>query len=471
MVTALPVETLTRLFRDWPQPVADGLTARVDVPPALQELMAGHGSRRVRSAVAGHARLDPAIRNRLLSDPDWRVRLRVVSTRAQQPPLSEEALIRLMTALLDPPDDPLMTDDEVFEELFSADWKRVFVAARHPDPRVRRFATSYAWHDDLRPLLADPDPDVAAAAAAAIAEHQRIMEPIDLPKQHCHAFWWVLMRPLSRALAEQVAASDDLDAVESVAANTTTPPHVVALLSQHPHPRIRAVIAGRADLAAEHVAAMATDPAPAVRSVIATRAGLTAAQIVTLAADPDDVVRTAVATHAYLSEEERKILAGDAGLDTHQALRWAGADNPRLRRRAAQHPGLPVETVAALRTDPDPAVRTSLALHHPGAPGELLLRCYLDGRNRATLLALPQFPRSGLSRFADHPDPHVRLLAARDPGADPAVIGHLTTDPDPLVRKAMARCPRIPTDRLAACSTTLSWPPTPPPTRCSTGNP
>ena len=289
-----------------------------------------------------------------------------------------------------------------------------------------------------------------AAAAVAVAERERLMEPADLPQHHCHAFWWVLQRPLSSALAEQVVASDDLNAVRSVAVNATTPPHLIQILSQHPHTKIRTGIAGRVDLTAEQVAALATDPAPAVRTVVATRIGLTIEQIAALIADPDDAVRTTAATHAYVSEQQRAILAGDADLDADQAARWSRSENPRLRRRAAQHPDLPDEMVAVLTADPDMEVRTNLALNHPSAPGELLMRCYLNDQNRTRLLALPQFPRTGLSRFADHTDPHVRLLVALDPDADPAVIGHLAADPHPCVRTAMARCPRISADQLTA---------------------
>lgn len=439
-----------RLLRDWPEPVATGLGARNVLPLALQAQMASHAMRRVRLAVAGYPRLTPAIRDRLLDDPDWRVRLRVLTRRKQQPPLSDEALVRLMTDLLDPPEDLPFTDYELFDEVFSADWNRVSIAARHPDPRVRRFATTYAWRDDLQFLQSDPDPQVAAAAAASIAEHTRLMQPADLPGQHCHAFWRVLHRPLSRALAEQVAAGDDVEAIRTIATNPTVTPTIVDMLSRHRDAEVRAGIAGREDLTSAQVAALLTDPSPAVRAVIAIRTGLTHQQVAALTADPDDAVRLAVATHAYVSEEERAVLAGIADLDPDQALLWASSDNPRLRRRAAQRPDLPAETVAALAADPDAGVRANLASNHPDAPGELLLSCYLENRNRTSLLALPQFPRSGLSRFADHADPHVRLLTARDPDADPTVIAHLTTDPHQCVRKAMARCPRLPTDKITA---------------------
>ncbi|MEV8517602.1 hypothetical protein [Dactylosporangium sp. NPDC051484] len=446
---AVPLDMLVRLLRGWPEPVAAGLQARATLPVTLQERMANHELRRVRCAVVGYERLDPVIRDRLLSDLDWWVSTWAF-TRSKQPPLPDEALIRLMTNLLDPPDDMPFTNYELFEELFFADWNRIFVAARHPDPRVRRFAVPYAWRDDLRFLLTDPDSEVAAAAASSIAEHERLMKPADLSEHHCHGFWWVLQRPLSKALAEQVAASDDVEAVQAVASNPTLPPNVVEILSHHAEAEVRATIAGRADLAAEQVAAFAADLYPAVRVVVATRAGLTGEQVAALAADPDDAVRMAVATHAYVSEEERAVLDGNADLDPDQVLPWARSNNPRLRRRAAQRPDLPPDMVDLLAVDPDAEVRANLALNHPGAPSELLLNCYLDDQSRTRLLALPQFPRTGLSRFADHADPHVRLLVARDPDTDPAVIGHLTTDPHPWVRRVMARCPRLPTDRLTA---------------------
>lgn len=446
----MPVDVLVRLLHDWPEPVSGGLWTRVALPLALQERMAGHGLRRVRSAVAGYARLDPKIRDRLLSDPDWRVRALAFACRKQQPPLPDEALIRLMTDLLDPPDDVPIASHELFETLFLADWSRVFIAARHPDPRVRRFVVPYARRDDLQLLRTDSDPRVAAAAAASIADQGRLMEPADLPKQHCHALWSVLQRPLSRALAEQVAASDDVEAVRYITGNPTIPLDVVEMLSHHPDIEVRARIAGRADLTAERVAAFAADPDPSVRAVVATRTGLTGEQIAVLAADPDDAVRMAVALHAYVSEEERKVLAGSIDLDPERARSWARSENPRLRRRAARRPDLPPETVALLAADLDAGVRANLALYHPGAPSELLLSCFLENRDRTMLLSLPQFPRSGLSHLANHADPRVRVLVARDPDADPTVIEHLTTDPHWYVRKAMARCPRLPVGRITA---------------------
>jgi hypothetical protein len=67
---------------------------------------------------------------------------------------------------------------------------------------------------------------------------------------------------------------------------------------------------------------------------------------------------------------------------------------------------------------------------------------------RLRLLTLPGFPTEGLAALADDPDPVVRRLVARDPAADPAVVDRLTGDPDPAVRRAMAGCPRLPVGRI-----------------------
>ncbi|GLW35667.1 hypothetical protein [Actinoplanes regularis] len=82
------------------------------------------------------------LRERLLSDPDRHVRTWAFASREH--PLPEEALIRVMTDLLDLPDDMPFLDHELFEEMFFADRNRILVVARHPDPRVRRFAVPYA---------------------------------------------------------------------------------------------------------------------------------------------------------------------------------------------------------------------------------------------------------------------------------------------------------------------------------------
>jgi hypothetical protein len=88
-----------------------------------------------------------------------------------------------------------------------------------------------------------------------------------------------------------------------------------------------------------------------------------------------------------------------------QSVRWASSVNILLRRRAAADPRLPADLVATLAQDADLGVRVLLAQHHPAAPSALLLRSFreYDGRGRALLLAMPNFPTTDLARLADDP--------------------------------------------------------------------
>lgn len=439
----MPADALLHLLRARPDALGRGIFGRATLPKPVQEAMAVHPSRKIRSALAGHPDADLVLRAALLTDDDWLVRLNVLTAR-DHPPLPADALIRVMSEACDLTAESLLTAPEFFEEILFAPPSRLDFAARHPDPRVRLHVT-YARSEML---LDDPDPQVATAAAEAHTERNRPRVPADLPQQHCHAFWTTLHLPLSRELAEQVVASGDLEAMASVAANPTTPPDLIETLSRHPHGPIREALTHQ-DLIPEQVRRLAHDADPTVRRAIATRPGLPDDLIRSLAADPDQAVRTAIEEYAYVDDDDRAALELSE-TDLPRAIRWARSDNPRLRRRSAAVPGLPSDLVAILTDDPDPAVRRELATNHPDAPGELLLRCFLEGQARHVLPARPRFPVHGLARFADHEDPQVRRLALRDPALDPSVAERLTRDRSERVRTAAARCPLLPADRIAA---------------------
>ncbi|MFC4068304.1 hypothetical protein [Actinoplanes subglobosus] len=436
---SVPADALVRLLRDWPDALTSGLHGRARLPMPLQEAMAGHPSRLVRSALGRHPDVNPALRVRLLADDDSRVRLSALEGR-HRPPLPPDALEQVLSGACEPPPDGWLTVDEYFEEIFFGDVGRIRAAAQHPDPRVRRQAASRK--PEL--LLDDPDPLVAAAAA----ERHRPRVPADLPGQHCHMFWVVLHMPLSRELAEQVVASGDVQAMRSVGANPTTPADLVETLSRHADAGVRAAVTDQ-DLTADQVRRLAGDPDPSVRGGIAHRADLPDDLVRRLAADPDPEVRRILAEWALVSDDDRAALILPE-IDLPRAIRWARSDNPRLRRRAASVTGLPTDLVAVLADDPDAVVREKLATTHPEAPGELLLRCFLEGHARQEVLARPQFPFDGLARFATHDDPRIRALALHDPALDPATADLLTRDPDDQVRVAAVRCPRLPADRLTA---------------------
>ncbi|MET0415005.1 MAG: hypothetical protein ABW022_03155, partial [Actinoplanes sp.] len=443
--SSAPVAVLLRLIEAAPVEACEGLQDRSDLPAAVQEAMARHAVHRVRATLAGHPRVEPRLRRLLLADPEWQVAVRAFGSPGQ-PPLSDDELNDLLGRIVDP-GYTWFSPEELWDELWTAmgyGGRLHRLAAVHPDPRVRRHAArSAGWIDasSRDALLADPEPEIRAVAAAAVAEERRVLGPADLPAQHGHAYWAALQRPLSRAAVDQVLAGGDAASLSYLGPNPSTPPDVVEALLRHDHTDVRRRLAGRS--------------------------GLTREQLLRLAADPEIEVRTAVSVHPGLTERDRAGIAistagGHYGSrrecrsDGHDfvdervpplddALRWADSVNPLLRRRAARHPELPVRA-----DDPDLGVRVLAALHNPGAPPSLVLRCYLeyDGCGRRRLSTLPQFPTDGLAAHAGHPDPAVRRLAALDPHADPALIDRLRADPDPAVRQAVAECPRLPAPRI-----------------------
>jgi hypothetical protein len=450
------IEVLLRLVRTWPECVCGGLRSRRELLPPVRDAMLHHPSARIRGALATHPQVDPLARAQLLSDPEWRVRVRAFGRPGQQP-LRDDALVGLLAQLDGPPSDMPLTREELIGDLLDAtgyDRRIVQLAAVHIQPGVRRFAAGFlSWLDEHSrvALLEDAVPDVRAAAAASVAYEQQVMEPADLPGQHCHAFWMVLQRPLSRALIDHVLASGDTDALHVMGKNPTVPPDVVETLLHHPDPSVRQGIADRLDLTGDQILRLAIDPAVEVRTAISTHPGLTERQ----RADIDIDVTTVVGDGHYGTADTRcrSIPNPDGPVpQLADALLAAGSVNPLLRRRAARNAELPADVVAVLADDPDLGVRVLLAQHHPAAPAALLLRCYLDyhccGRDRLSELA--QFPTEGLARFADDPDPAVRRLVALDPHAEPELVDRLSTDPDATVRQAMASSPRLPAQRIIA---------------------
>ncbi|MEV8533576.1 hypothetical protein [Streptomyces sp. NPDC051211] len=315
-------------------------------------------------------------------------------------------------------------------------------------------------------LLADADEDVRERAQRQARYQDSAWVERELPDRSCHARWDILMyRALSRAVVDTVLTAPVAERErEAIAGNPSLHSDVVVLLSTDPDPAVREAIAHRADLGPAERRALAADPDPRVRERIARRADLGPAERRALAADPDPKVRLALSVHPELSEEERAeidyeiptdecfYLEAEPSVprDPQDVRRDASSAHPLLRRKAATDRSLPPDLVARLAVDDDLGVRVLLAQHHPDAPASLLLRSFLEynGHERAHLTTRPNFPTTGLSAFADHDDPEVRALAARDPQAAPATVERLTRDPDPAVRAALARHPNLPQPRL-----------------------
>lgn len=441
---AAPDHLLLRILADGPPAARMALCGDRDLPEPVVDALVSHPDQRARAVFASSPHADPVQRGRLVDDPEWLVRAHLAEGPAhhREPwprPLPDEAVVHMFT-----------TYDN---ELLSGLYRQVSTELRHrmpthPEAKVRRAGVG-SWSGlpaEVRAsLLDDPDPGVRESAHESASLHAQHEDPSwverELPDHSCHARTHLLMHcALSRAVIDSVlTAPVGKEDRAMIASNPGLPPDVVVLL--------------------------AGDPDPDVREDIARHPGLGPAERAALAVDPDPKVRLAVSVHPALTESERAAIdyvvpEGDAvgflpdlspPRDPAAVRLKALSCHPLLRLHAALDHHLPPDLLALLATDPDLGVRVTLAQNHPDAPAAFLLDCFLEytGRDRAELLTRPGFPTVGLAAYAEHEDPAVRALAARDPEAAPDLVDRLTRDPDPAVRAALARHPNLPASRLA----------------------
>ncbi len=125
----------------------------------------------------------------------------------------------------------------------------------------------------------------------------------------------------------------------------------------------------------------------------------------------------------------------------------ASSANPLIRRSVARALHLPSDVVDLLARDEDRVVRLFLTESCDDAPADLLLDVWtwwsgsfsFPGRPRNH----PRFPRDGLLRFADDPQPRLRLLALDDPASSADLVERFSRDPDSEVRARAAEDPRL----------------------------
>ncbi|MFD7322445.1 translation initiation factor 2 [Streptomyces sp. NPDC059875] len=439
---ATPVDVLLRLLEP-PYEAAWSAVCRWrrELPEEVVDAILAHPKPRVRGALARNPHVPGEVRGRVVDDEDWLVRACLSDGPGEDawPRYLPDRVIERMHATYDG------------QELQSLAFSRQvpfgsrLAFATHPTPAVRTYGTGMWRHlseERRAALLADPDPDVRASAermAARVAaeddaeEMERQLRALPGTRSHAHGHILVNCR-LSRAVVDELLRERQDDDLWCLAHNYSTPPDVVAHVARVGGPKSRLEVAERKDLPREVVDLLARDPDPAVRTAVSVRPELTEDE------------RAAV---DYVVEP---LSLGELGEDPYRApLSHARSAHPLLRRRVAHNPELPAELVELLAADDDLGVRVLLAQYHPGAPPELLLRCYLEytGRYRDRLLDLPQFPSRGLgARFGTAEDPAVRLLATRDPALDPSVADMLTRDPDARVRAGATRNPALPQERL-----------------------
>ena len=463
-----PQDILLRLLAEGPPAVRMVLCRDRILPDAVVDAVIEHPDNHTRSFFARNPHVDPAQRARLLHDPDWFVRAHLAEgPRSPFPhrprPLPDETIVHMIISY-----DREHLGGLGFHQQMSIGLIRSMPT--HPVAQVRHWGVG-GWRqlpaDTRAALLADPDDEVREQAQQLAREEDPEWVQSTLPDRSCHARTDMLLhQALSRAVVNGVlTAPAGPEDKAMIARNPSLPADVVVLLSADPDPEVRGTIARRADLGAAERRVLVADPDPEVRREVACHPDLDPAERHALGTDPDPKVRLAVSVHPALSEEERARIAYEVPMDQdfvrRHALRtsddpetvrrYADSGHPLLRRRTAVDHTLPRDLVERLADDDDLGVRVLLAQNHPDAPAPLLLRSFLEytGSERAYLTTRPNFPTSGLATFADHEDPEVRVLAARDPETDPSTVERLTHDPDPAVRAALARHPNLPQPRLA----------------------
>ncbi|XVU21296.1 hypothetical protein ACQPZJ_28980 [Actinoplanes sp. CA-054009] len=152
--------------------------------------------------------------------------------------------------------------------------------------------------------------------------------------------------------------------------------------------------------------------------------------------------------------------------DVTTALWWIGAlhedadamrqlaASPKLlvRRSVARAPRLPADVAAALSRDEDRIVRLFLAESCDDAPPEMLLEVAAWWEGSLSFPGRPHthpnFPREGLLRYADDPNPRMRILALADPASTSAHAEQFSFDPDPIVRRAAVEDHRLSPESL-----------------------
>ncbi|MFF3753136.1 hypothetical protein ACFYYH_22150 [Streptomyces sp. NPDC002018] len=415
MNPAAPVGVLLRLLAlDDGDRVARLLSLRRTLPDRVAEAMLAHPHRGVRFALAESSAADPGLRARLLDGPASdaiAVAFGPRPYRTQVPPLPQWAYERLLNH----------EQDLVRYETVNSPTVPGHVLVRlagHEDPGFRLTACRRVWHgltDDRRTaLLGDAHPAVRTTASLQVMHEneERTAELVETLADDWRLGDVMEHGLLGRALAERLL--DEGRLLARLARNPTFPAGLAERLADHEDPAVRLAVSARPGLSEEERAA------------------------IDWTVTPDDRLETL--RWVWDAREEPEVLR-----------RCATSAHTWLRRSAAVCTELPDDCVELLADDADFVVRLLLAEHHPKAPAELLLDLYLNGTHRAVgmLAVRPQFPAAGLAaRFADAADPWARALAVRDPGATPALVEGLSRDPEPGVREAAARDPRLPVPRL-----------------------
>nr|WP_203691085.1 hypothetical protein [Streptomyces sp. SID12488] len=454
-------------------PGADGprVTALARLPEWLEEAAAAAG----RETEVERAEVWAAVPRR----PAWP--LHWAAGIGANPAAPDELLIRLLDVeegFLHDCDRPAVLDaavahpdpgvrlrpaDTFRPKLTSDQWLRMVRAEPSASQRVFWAERARAWGVELPgdlydDLLAGPARAQAAELPGLPAHHLPGLAADADPRVRVAACarWEDLSAPLRARL---LADTDDAVRTAALLAHHHDVPMPRDVFSVLPEPR-RALAQCR--LGPELEAELVRDGDAEVRRALAANPRLSAHGVAVLAEDPYDDVRSAVALRSDLDEEQRAAVRYDVdsasmsrtlpwveGLhgDADAMRRLAVSSHPLIRRSVARARHLPPDVVERLARDEDRTVRLFLAESCDDAPAEMLLEVWrwwdgsfsFPGRPRSH----PNFPRTGLLRYAGDPAGRMRRLALDDPESTPADVAHLARDPEAKVRRRAAEDTRL----------------------------
>ncbi|MFF4161530.1 PE-PGRS family protein [Streptomyces sp. NPDC001678] len=381
--------------------------------------------------------LPPAVVDAGLAHPQWRVRGLFAEAR---PTVTPEQWARLILAEQDPRQRWILATLAVDrrEELTGPAYERL---AADPAARTRAEAARLrGLPTHLRAALAtDPEPAVRASACRPAWPYlnaparQRLLNDTDPEVRTAALLRHHEEHPLSRNAFE----SEELPGLGAEALRRCRLDRYLAeTLARRGHADERRMLAGNPHLDPDLTALLARDPDDDVRYRVSLRPDLTEAQRADIRIEFDPRARFhaldwVVALHH----------------DPEAMRRLAASSHPLVRRSVARAERLPEDVVTLLARDEDRVVQLFLAESCDDAPADMLLRVWRWWTGSLSHPDRPHshsnFPRHGLLRYADDPDPRMRRLALDDPASSAELVERFSRDGNEEVRLRATEDPRL----------------------------